>query len=431
VSGIEVERGARAFAGVPLERVLEALRRLEPGARACWAYDLDLIEARARRFAAAFAGVKPRVAYALKANALPAILERLREAGADAECGSLGELAIAEAAGFDAARRNLNGNGRTPEEAEWAARRGLHSVNADSPAELELLERAAAGASARLRVALRVNPGIATSGHAYVATGHEAAKFGMSPDEALAAWAGRARWPHLRVDGLHVHVGSQLLDLAPLEAALDAALELAAESERRGAALGLVNLGGGFGIDYEGRGAEFPVERWGARLAERARSTRLEWVLEPGRWIVAPAGVLLAEVLWVKERAAGAAGPGPRFVVLAAGMNDLLRPALYRARHRIVPLEPRPGERRRATVVGPVCESADVFAEELELAPLEPGDVVAILDAGAYGAAMSSNYNGRGRLAELVASGGTLTRARAGETAADLAGRRRADRLEI
>ena len=432
MNGIEVERGAHAFAGVPLERALAALRRLEPGARACWAYDLDLIEARARRFVRAFTGLEPRVAYALKANALPAILERLRAAGVDAECGSLGELELAEAAGFPAARRNLNGNGRTPEEAAWAARHGLHSVNADSPAELELLERAAAGASARLRVALRVNPGIMTPGHAYVATGHVEAKFGMSPDEALAAWAGRARWPHLLVDGLHVHIGSQLLDLAPLEAALDAALALAAEAARRGAPLGLLNLGGGFGIDYEGRGAEFPLERWGARLAERARATRLEWVLEPGRWIVAPAGVLLAEVLWVKERAVRAdPGAGARFVVLAAGMNDLLRPALYRARHRIVPLEPRAGERWRATVVGPVCESADVFAAELELSPLKPGDVVAILDVGAYGAAMSSNYNGRGRLAELIASGGTLTRARAGETAADLTARRRADRLEV
>ena len=142
--------------------------------------------------------------------------------------------------------------------------------------------------------------------------------------------------------------------------------------------------------------------------------------------------MLLAEVLWVKERAVRAdPGAGARFVVLAAGMNDLLRPALYRARHRIVPLEPRAGERWRETVVGPVCESADVFAAELELSPLQPGDVVAILDVGAYGAAMSSNYNGRGRLAELIASGGTLTRARAGETAADLTARRRADRLEV
>jgi diaminopimelate decarboxylase len=319
----------------------------------------------------------------------------------------------------------LNGNGRTTEEAAWAARAGVHSINADSAAELELLERSAAHADRRVRVALRVNPGVATPGHAYVATGHEQAKFGMAPEDALAAWQARARWPHLALDGVHVHVGSQLLDPAPLAAALDHALGLVDEAAARGCTLGLVNLGGGFGIDYAGGGLEFPLEAWAARLAERARGRTLEWVFEPGRWLVAPVGVLIAEVLWIKRRGR------QRFVVLGAGMNDLLRPALYRARHRIVAVRARAGTPEPATVVGPVCESADVFAEDIELPPLEAGDLVAILDAGAYGAAMASNYNGRGRLAELVAGGGHLTRARAGETAADLALRTRSDALEI
>jgi diaminopimelate decarboxylase len=263
-------------------------------------------------------------------------------------------------------------------------------------------------------VALRVNPGIATHGHAYVATGHEDAKFGVAPADALAAWAVRGRWPALRLDGVHLHVGSQLLDPGPLESAAGTARELAEESARRGAPLGLVNLGGGFGVDYSGAGRDFPLEAYAARVADRMRALAVEWVMEPGRWMVASAGVLLAEVLWVKHRA------GRRFVVLAAGMNDLIRPALYGARHRIVPLQPREGAEEPATVVGPVCESADVFDRETALPPLERGDVVALLDAGAYGAVMSSNYNGRGRLAELVVSGGTLTRARAGEDPATL-----------
>ena len=423
MSAVPLADGALALGGVALDRALDALRRLEPHARACWVYDLDEVEARARRFARAFAPLAPLAAYALKANALPALLARVREAGLGAEAGSLGELALAARAGFAPAARVLNGNGRTREEAEWAAREGVHSVNADSIEELDLLQSVAATAGRRLRVALRVNPGVETPGHAYVSTGHAEAKFGVAPADALAAWQGRARWPSLALEGVHLHVGSQLLDPAPRGRALEAALALAAESARRGAPLAFANLGGGFGVDYEGTGAEFPLEAHAARTVELARAATLEWVLEPGRWLVAPAGALVAEVLWVKRRS------GRRFIVLAAGMNDLIRPALYGARHRIVPVRARPGRPEPATVAGPVCESADVFADGVALPPVEPGDRLAILDAGAYGAAMASNYNGRGRLAELVVSRGTITRARAGEAPEDLAARATSDAL--
>jgi diaminopimelate decarboxylase len=261
----------------------------------------------------------------------------------------------------------LNGNGRTPEEAAWIAEHGIHSVNADHVAELDLLEAHASRGARPIRVALRVNPDIETHGHPYVATGHDAAKFGIGPNEALEAWAARVRWPHLRVEGLHLHVGSQLLDPSPLEGAADFARTLANEAAARGTPLAFVNMGGGFGVDYTGA-AEFPLETYARRLADRAADLRLEWVLEPGRWIVASLGVLLAEVLWVKRR------DGQRFVVLAAGMNDLIRPALYGARHRIVPLATRPGARESATVVGPVCESSDQFSVDESLPPLEPGD---------------------------------------------------------
>jgi diaminopimelate decarboxylase len=412
--------------GVPLARAFDALRRVEPSTHAFWLYDLDALEARARRFLAAFQELAPLAAYALKANALPALLERLREAGVGAEAGSLGELEAAARAGFAAPSRVLNGNGRTREEADWAARERVALVNADHVGELDLLDAAGARAGGPpLRVALRVNPGIETPGHRYVSTGGGGAKFGVAPAEALEAWAGRARWPHLTLDGVHIHVGSQLLDPAPLEASLETTFALVDESRRRGAPLGLVNLGSGFGVDYSGAGAEFPLERHAAWVARRAAGSTLDWVLEPGRWLVAPIGVLIAEVLWIKQR------DGRRFVVLAAGMNDLLRPALYGAAHRIEPVAPRPGRLTTATVVGPVCESADVFAEEVALPPLEPGDLVAIRDAGAYGAAMSSNYNGRGRLAEVVASNGRLHRARAGETAEEVAERGRSDVLAL
>jgi diaminopimelate decarboxylase len=417
--GLTRRDGVLSLAGVALDRALALLRRVEPEARACWIYDLDQVEARALRFRAAFGPLGVKAGYALKANALPALLARVRDAGLAAEAGSLGELHAAAGAGFAAGERILNGNGRTPEEAEFAAREGVDSINADHIEELDLLNAHAANARARLRVALRVNPGIATHGHAYVATGHDAAKFGVAPADALAAWAARERWPALRLDGLHLHVGSQIQEPGPLEAAADTAAELAAESARRGAPLGLVNLGGGFGVDYTGEGREFPLEAHAERIAGRMRALKVDWVMEPGRWIVATAGVLLAEVLWIKRR------NGRRFVVLAAGMNDLIRPALYGAHHRIVPVRLRAGAEEPATVVGPVCESADVFEKETVLPPLERGDLVALLDAGAYGAVMSSNYNGRGRLAELVVSGGKLSRARAGEDAATLGARDR------
>ncbi|PYP41193.1 MAG: diaminopimelate decarboxylase, partial [Gemmatimonadetes bacterium] len=396
---LERVSGSLAVGGVPLDRAFASLRRLEPHAHGGYVYDLERLEGRARRFRAAFAPLSALSAFALKANSLPAILECLRRSGMGGEAGSLGELELAGAAGFGPDERILNGNGRTLEEAEWVAGHGVHSVNADHVDELDLLQRAAARAGRTVRVALRVNPGIVTSGHRYVATGREDAKFGVAPDEALAAWSARARWPGLQVDGVHIHVGSQLLDARPLEQAVDTALSLADESQRRGAPLSLVNLGGGFGIDYSGSGSEFPLEDYAGSLARRVEGRRgpaLQWVFEPGRWVAAPVGLLLCEVLWIKHRG------GLRFVVLAAGMNDLLRPALYHARHRIVPVRPRPGPEEPATVVGPVCESADVFAEGVPLPPLEPGDLVALLDTGAYGATMASNYNGRGRLAELV-----------------------------
>jgi len=398
-----------SIGGIALDRAMAALRSVEPRARAFYLYDLDHVLERAERFQRAVAALSARVAYALKANALPSLLEPLAKIGLSADAASLGELELARAAGFDADHRILNGNGKTPEEIEWAVRHGVWALNADHMAELDALEKIAAPSGGSVRVALRVNPGIETPGHRYVATGDDEAKFGIAPSEALAAWeAATSRWPHLRVDGLHLHVGSQLLEPEPLERAVEVALELSEEASRRGARLGLINLGGGFGIDYEGQ-REFPLERFGAIVSNRLRDSGLDLAFEPGRWLVATAGVLVAEVLWIKER------DGRRFVVLAAGMNDFLRPALYGARHRIVAVHPRSGPVSAAAVVGPVCESADVFDPSALLPPLEPGDLLAILDVGAYGASMASHYNGRPRLPELVARAGRLVLARSGQ----------------
>lgn len=412
--------------GLPLDRLFKAVRTREPLAEAFYAYDLDLVAQRARTFQRAMSGVDAFAAYALKANGLPHLLEHLNALEFGADAGSLGELVLAEAAGFPGARTVLNGNARSQAEAEHAAARGLRHVNVDLPEELDLLERAAvARAQAPLRVALRVNPGIDTPGHRYIATGDDAAKFGMAPAEALEAWTRAARWPHLRVDGLHLHVGSQILDPAPLWRALEEAMALVDAAAVRGARVGLVNAGGGMGIDYEGQGRAFPLDAYASRIRDADAGRGLEWTFEPGRWLVAHAGVLVSRVQWVKTRGAR------RFVVLGAGMNDFLRPALYSAHHRIVPVRARAGVWTPAVVAGPVCESGDVFARDVPLPPLERGDLVAILDTGAYGAAMASNYNGRGRLAEIIVKDGRAVLARAAETPADLAARRRDERLEI
>ena len=416
--------GVLALGGLPLDRLFDGLTRLEPFAGGAYVYDLDAVAAHAREYMRALAPVRPFAAYALKANGLPALLERLEREGFGADAGSLGELALAAAAGFPGERTLLNGNARDAAEAEWAVTRGLRLVNADLVDELDLLDRTAARHGRRLRVALRVNPGIETPGHRHVATGDDAAKFGIAPADALAVWSNPSRWPHLTLDGLHVHVGSQILDPAPLWRALEEALALVDEAARRGGRIGLVNMGGGLGVDYA-TGRAFPLEAYAAHVTAAAAGRTLEWVFEPGRWLVAQAGVLIARVRWVKRRGAR------RFVVLGAGMNDFLRPALYGAVHRVVAVAPRPGAPEPATVVGPVCESADVFARDVPLPPLEPGDLVAILDTGAYGAVMASNYNGRGRLAEVVIEEGRARRARAGEKPDHLLARRGEDPIDL
>ena len=386
-----------------LARAHASLNAAHPGARAFWFTDLDAVRASADHLKYHLKSLRPRLHYALKANGLPAIARTLREAGLGADAGSLGELELARACGFPAGGRTLSGNGRTPEEAEWVVRHGVEAVSADLPGELDLLERIAARAGSRLRVALRVNPGIVAGGHRGIETGHAATKFGMSVRQALEVWRAPGRWPHLELDGVHTHVGSQVSDVASYVAAARLALDLVAGCARAGHALTSVNLGGGFAVGYDGEPG-FDPAALATALLELPRASTVEWCFEPGRWLVASAGTLVAEVLWDKRR------DDPegerRFVVLAAGMNDFLRPALYGARHRIAPLVPREGPVTPADVVGPVCESSDTFVTGVPLPPLEPGDLVALLDAGAYGSVMASAYNGRPSLAQVVSSRG-------------------------
>jgi diaminopimelate decarboxylase len=334
--------------------------------------------------------------------------------------GSGGELELALAAGFDPAGMVVNGNGKTAAELDRAVRAGVGLISADSPAELDRIELAGANAGRTQRVLLRFNPDVDPHTHPYIATGLKESKFGMTPVEALAACATSRARKHVAIVGLHVHVGSQILELSPLEAALKEAVEIALAGRSAGAPLELVDLGGGLGIDYAGDGTAFALDEYGRLVRSILEPAGFSAIVEPGRFVVGDAGALVGKVLEIKR------GPARTFVVLDVGMNDLLRPALYDAHHRIVPLvEPEAAAAARdafvADVVGPICESGDLLAQARTLPPLAVGDGVAVLDAGAYGYTMSSNYNGRPRLPEVLLEDGAMRLVRRGEQASDLA----------
>ncbi len=409
-AGFRYVEGRLTAAGVALEDVLAR-------AGSAYVYDAARFDENARALIEAFPAAGARVCYAVKANTNPALLRRARAHGLGAEVSSAGELALALEAGFDPSQLFLNGNGKTEAELDQAVAAGVGIVSVDSPAELARLDALTARRGRTQRVSLRVNPDVDPHTHPYIATGLRESKFGMTPIEALAACARTREVPHLKLAGLHVHIGSQLLDLAPLTAALDEAIEILDAGRAGGAPLEFLDLGGGFGIDYEGRGATFPVAAYGRLVAEKVGGRGLFALVEPGRYLVGDAGALLARVLDVKR------GPARTFVVLDVGMNDLLRPSLYDAHHRVVPLsEPAKGrERITADVVGPICESGDTLARGRDLPLLHAGDGVAILDTGAYGNTMSSNYNGRPRLPEVLVEEGAMRLIRRGETVSDLA----------
>lgn len=395
VGGVPAERLARRF-GTPL-----------------YAYDAAAVTDRLAAFQAAFADRDPLVCYALKANPLGALARLLARRGAGCDVVSGGELGRALAAGFPPGRVVFSGVAKTDDELTAGLRAGLLAFNVESADELAALERAARRLRRPARFAVRVTPGVKAGGHAHIATGSADTKFGVEPREALELCRVSRRSRFLRLTGLQCHVGSQILSTAPYRAALKALLGLADALNGEGAALETLDLGGGMGIGYDG-GPGFDPRALAAALAPGLKGRPERLVLEPGRWLVGPAGVLLTRVVRLKETSRR------RFVVVDAGMNDLLRPALYGARHRVVAAAPRRGRPEPADVVGPVCETADTLARAARLCDPRPGDLLAVLDAGAYGSSMGSQYNSRLRPAEVLVSGGRASLARRRETPADL-----------
>jgi diaminopimelate decarboxylase len=370
-------------------------------------------------YARAFQPVPHRICYALKANSNGALLRLLARHGAGADIVSGFELAAALRAGFPPERIVFAGVGKTDAEMEAGLAAGIGEFNCESEAQLERLDALAARRGQRARVALRVNPAIDPRSHPYISTGLRESKFGL--DIALARDVlRRARLrPGLEISGLQAHIGSQIVELEPLVSAVRELAGLARELLADGFALRTLDIGGGLGVDYEGHGGTPTPQALAEAIRPLCAELPLTILLEPGRSLVAAAGVLLTRVLETKQHS----GPdGRRFVIVDAGMNDLLRPSLYRAFHRIEPvvqsLDDQP--RQVVDVVGPVCESGDFLAQQRELPALAPGALLAVRDVGAYGFAMASNYNLRPRPAELLIEDGRARLVRRRETFADL-----------
>ena len=382
-----------------------------------YVYSADQIAERLRLFQQAFEGREHLVCYAVKANSALAILKLLADRGAGFDIVSGGELERVLAAAPEAVGRVVfSGVGKTAAEIDRALTADILEFNVESEAELELLATRARKLKRKARFALRVNPDVFAETHPYISTGLREHKFGIDIRRAMGMYKSVASNRWLEAHGVSVHIGSQIRSADPFGAALERVSKLVRQLRREGIALKAIDAGGGLGIDYHGGSfdAEAKVREYAAAIQDALGDFDGRLLLEPGRFLVAHAGALVARVLQVKRNG------NKTFVITDAAMNDLIRPALYQAHHEIVPVKPRTGRAKVVDVVGPVCETGDFFARDRKLQPLEPGDLVALLDAGAYGMAQSSNYNTRLRPAEVLVEGGKARLIRRRETMADL-----------
>jgi diaminopimelate decarboxylase len=395
----EVRNGELACEGVPLSRIAETV------GTPVYVYSTATLERHYAVFRDAMAGIgrgEPLIAYAVKANSNLSVLKTLAELGAGADTVSEGEVRRALAAGVPPERIVLSGVGKTAAELAFAVDVGVAEINVESEPELERLSRIAADKGARAQIAIRVNPDVSAGGHAKIATGKADNKFGVSLAEAERLYARASNSAGLRPVGVACHIGSQITALEPLETAFRKMRDLVGRIRGEGLSVERLDLGGGLGVPYFNQ----PTPPTPADFAEVVRRTVGELdvglAFEPGRVIAANAGVLVSRVIHVHDRP-----EGQKFLVLDAAMNDLIRPAMYDAYHDIQPVRPAPegAERAAYDVVGPVCETGDTFARQRLLPRLASGDLVAFMSAGAYGAAMGSEYNTRPLAPEVLVRG--------------------------
>lgn len=379
-----------------------------------YVYSQNAIRERYRELDDALSPVPHLIAYSVKANGNLSVLRTLAAMGAGADIVSGGELHRALLAGIPGERIVFSGVGKTVHELAAALSAGIYAFNVESEGELCALSDLACAMGTRAPVALRVNPDIDTpTPHAYTRTGHAATKFGIAAARARTLYSIAAKMPGVRVRGIDVHIGSQILDVGPFRQALDYVLDLAHDLKQEEVDLEFLDLGGGLGISYEG-GPRISAAEWASEIVPAVAATGLRLVVEPGRFLVGEAGALLTRVLYVKE------GGGKRFVITDAGMNDLLRPSHYSGWHAVEPVEPHGRARGHVDVVGPICETGDFLALDREMEVPRPGELLAIMTVGAYGFSMSSQYNQRPRPAEVMVDGAGATLARRRETVDDL-----------
>ncbi|MDZ4073663.1 MAG: diaminopimelate decarboxylase [Hylemonella sp.] len=361
-----------------------------------------------------FAGRRAQICYAMKANSSLAVLQLFARAGCGFDIVSGGELERVLAAGGDAARIIFSGVGKTRAEMRQALDAGIGCFNVESEAEIEVLNEVALAAGKRAPISIRVNPNVDPKTHPYISTGLKGNKFGIAHESTLATYQRAASLPGLHIVGIDCHIGSQITQEAPYLDAMDRVLDLVAAIEASGIPLHHIDFGGGLGIDYNGDTPPAADALWSkllAKLDARGYGQR-QLMIEPGRSLVGNAGVCLTEVLYLKP------GEQKNFCIVDAAMNDLPRPAMYEAYHQIVPLAPRAGTSATWDVVGPVCESGDWLGRDRSL-NVQPGDQLAVLSAGAYCMSMASNYNTRGRAAEILVDGSQADLIRRRETPSD------------
>jgi diaminopimelate decarboxylase len=396
------EDGELCCDGLPLQAIAQA------AGTPVYVYSAARLRHNAARLQRAFAPLKAELHYSLKANPNLTLVRMLSQAGLGADAVSAGEVDRALRAGVEPARIVFAGVGKTPAEIAFALRAKIGWFNVESRDELALLDRLAGEERCRPQVALRLNPGIQAQTHPHIATGHAAAKFGMPLETVAEVLGARATYPHLNLAGIHVHIGSQLGSVTETVEAVRLAQSLAAPY----ADVRTLNIGGGFPVPYTPDDRYPQPEDFAEALAPLVGGWHV--LAEPGRAVIADAGVLLIGVVAVKEQG------GQRFVIADGGMTDLLRPALYGATHGVVALEQRDGPLTPAVVSGPVCESTDVLHRAALLPPLRAGDLLAVLTTGAYGMAMASNYNLRTRPPEVLVEDGSWRVIRRRETWDDL-----------
>jgi diaminopimelate decarboxylase len=367
-----------------------------------------MIRARLNAFAHAFQSIPHTLCYSVKANSTLAILRLVAGEGASFDVVSGGELQRVLRVSRKATSKPtvvFSGVGKTAAEMELAIRSGILLFNIESASELNLLSAIATRLKKRAAVAVRVNPDVSAKTHPYISTGLHRHKFGVPIPEARVLYTQAAKQPYLKVAGVSVHIGSQITDVGSFQAALERVADLVRDLREQGHDIRYIDAGGGLGISYEGTQGHFEkqIAAYARAVLAPLRGLKLHLLLEPGRSIVGPAGVLLTRVLYRKTN------NRKRFLIVDAAMNDLLRPSLYGAHHEIVPLRRATSRESRETeitdVVGPICETGDFLARDRKLPPVSEGDLLAILDVGAYGSVLGSNYNTRGRAAEVLVDG--------------------------